>query len=225
MTTELTIADAGQLAIAYQCGLAVKIREKRPLAPQDIINYARIVSQIPINALTAFYQFHEDGSQAGEDEIFVFGSNLAGIHGAGAARAALEHYGAIFGQGKGLVGRSYAIATKDEKIETLPMKAVVAEIANFKAFAILNPDKKFFMTRVGCGLAGFTDEEIAPLFIGSPENVNFPANWGPWLGNGRRVEKYRMSMTDDVLRAWAADAELELERLNASVNLLGAGDD
>lgn len=93
------------------------------------------------------------------DEVFVFGSNLAGHHGGGAARAALNKFGAVWGQGVGLQGQSYAIPTMQGGVETI--KPYVDE---FIAFAKAHPELKFYVTRIGCGIAGFKDEEIAPLF-------------------------------------------------------------
>ena len=93
-----------------------------------------------------------------ENEIFVFGSNLAGAHGGGAARAALQKFGAIYGQGVGLQGQSYAIPTMQGGVETI--QPYVDEFINF---AIAHPELKFFVTRIGCGIAGFSDEDIAPL--------------------------------------------------------------
>lgn len=93
------------------------------------------------------------------NEVFVFGSNLAGRHGGGAARAALQRFGAIMGQGVGLQGQSYAIPTMQGGVETI--KPYVDE---FISFAKAHPELKFYVTRIGCGIAGFKDEEIAPLF-------------------------------------------------------------
>lgn len=116
--------------------------------------------------------------------IFVFGSNLAGIHGAGAARVALEKHGAILHEGHGPQGNSYAIPTKDEHIETLPLGAVKEHVKNFLAFAKMWLGKKTFqVTAIGCGLAGFKHEQIAPLFKGAPENCYFDTVWKEWLGN------------------------------------------
>jgi len=93
------------------------------------------------------------------NEIFVFGSNLGGWHGGGAARIALDKFGAVWGQGTGLQGRSYAIPTMQGGAATI--KPYVDE---FIAFARQHPEHKFLVTRVGCGIAGFRAEEIAPLF-------------------------------------------------------------
>jgi len=92
-------------------------------------------------------------------EIFVFGSNLAGSHGGGAARVAHYKFGAIMGQGVGLQGQSYAIPTMQGGVDTI--RPYVDE---FISFAKSHPELKFYVTRIGCGIAGFRDEEIAPLF-------------------------------------------------------------
>ena len=105
------------------------------------------------------------------NEIFVFGSNLAGAHGGGAARIALDCFGAVWGQGVGLQGQSYAIPTMQGGVETI--KPYVDE---FIDFARQHPELKFLVTRIGCGIAGFRDEEIAPLFTAAieVENVILP---------------------------------------------------
>ncbi|MBR4838197.1 MAG: hypothetical protein IK004_07155 [Bacteroidales bacterium] len=108
------------------------------------------------------------------DEIFVFGSNLAGAHGGGAARIAVEDFGAIWGQGVGLQGQSYAIPTMQGGVETI--KPYVAE---FVEFAKQHKELFFYVTRIGCGIAGFLDEEIAPLFKNALdlENVALPESF------------------------------------------------
>lgn len=94
-----------------------------------------------------------------KDEIFVFGSNLRGLHHGGAARIAHERFGAIMGQGVGLQGQSYAIPTMQGGVETI--KPYVDE---FIELAREWDQTTFLVTRIGCGIAGFTDEQIAPLF-------------------------------------------------------------
>lgn len=93
------------------------------------------------------------------DEVFVFGSNLAGMHGGGAAYVAFRKFGAVMGCGVGLRGQSYAIPTMQGGVETI--KPYVDE---FVAFAKDHPELFFYVTRIGCGIAGFRDREIAPLF-------------------------------------------------------------
>lgn len=108
------------------------------------------------------------------NEIFVFGSNLAGMHGGGAARLAYERFGAVWGQGVGLQGQSYAIPTMQGGVKTI--KPYVDE---FYRFAVKHPEYKFLVTRIGCGIAGFTPEDIAPLFISAIElnNVVLPKDF------------------------------------------------
>lgn len=109
--------------------------------------------------------------------IFVFGSNLAGRHGAGAAKAAMQHYGAVYGCGLGRRGRSYAIPTKDRALRTMPLERIAHYVQHFLAHAECEPGLVFVVTRVGCGLAGYTNEEIAVLFREAPENVILPPEW------------------------------------------------
>lgn len=110
------------------------------------------------------------------EKIFVFGSNLAGVHGAGAAKEALK-YGALPRQGVGFAGRTYAIPTKDEHLKTLPIPLIRGHVNVFLLIAASRPDLKFFVTRIGCGLAGYKDAEIAPLFAGAPPNCELPEGW------------------------------------------------
>ena len=107
-------------------------------------------------------------------EIFVFGSNLAGFHGAGSAAHALSHHGAKHGLGVGLCGNSYAIPTKDSKINVLPLKVIKLYVEQFLDFARDRDDLTFNIVAIGCGLAGFTPNEIAPLFSNAPKNCNLP---------------------------------------------------
>lgn len=94
------------------------------------------------------------------NEIFVFGSNLGGLHRGGAARIAHNRFGAIWGQGTGLQGQSYAIPTMQGGVET-----IAPYIDKFIEFASSHREYKFYVTRIGCGIAGFTPYEIAPLFV------------------------------------------------------------
>lgn len=99
------------------------------------------------------------------NEIFVFGSNLSGIHGASAAKIALNKFGAIFGQGVGIQGKSYAIPTKDVDVATpLDLNTIELHVIDFVLYAAEHLDQKFLVTEIGCGLAGFDVSEIAPLF-------------------------------------------------------------
>lgn len=113
--------------------------------------------------------------------IFVFGSNLAGIHGAGAARYAHQKLGAKWGVGVGPTGQCYALPTKNHRVQTLTLGSIAQHVDDFLEYAIQHPGVKFKVTRVGCGLAGFKDEEIAPLFADAPHNCLFDSAWKPWL--------------------------------------------
>lgn len=111
-------------------------------------------------------------------EIFVFGSNLRGIHGKGAALHALQNHGAIMGQGVGLQGDSYAIPTKLTPYKTLPLPLINMHVAKFIAFAMGSQDMQFNVTAIGCGLAGYKPFEIAPMFYYAYRldipNINLP---------------------------------------------------
>jgi hypothetical protein len=127
-------------------------------------------------------KFHKDGSapKAGSKAIFVFGSNLSGVHGAGAARYALQKHGAVYGNGKGLMGTSYAIPTKDKNIESMSLREIKPYVSKFVKFTKDNPEMEFFVTRIGCVLAGYTDIQMAPMFKGA-QNCSFAKEWKPFL--------------------------------------------
>lgn len=135
-------------------------------------------------------RFHPDGSFPVNGEVFVFGSNLAGRHGKGSALTAYERFGAKRGIGRGRQGQSYAIPTKDGRPGTPALSDPGAtralgdirdDILSFIAYAEHHPDESFFVVRLGCVLAGYTDADIAPLFATAPANCSFPDVWKPWL--------------------------------------------
>ena len=109
-----------------------------------------------------------------ENEIFVFGSNLAGMHGGGAARIACLHFGAVMGKGVGLQGQSYAIPTMQGGVETIR-----PYVNDFLDFAKHHPEMQFLVTPIGCGIAGFEAEDIAPLFEEAKqiENISLPESF------------------------------------------------
>ena len=108
------------------------------------------------------------------DEIFVFGSNLEGMHGGGAAWFAFRKFGAVMGCGVGLRGQSYAIPTMQGGVETIK-----PYVDDFISFARSHPELYFYVTRIGCGIAGFRDKEIAPLFkeAAGVENICLPKSF------------------------------------------------
>jgi|HubBroStandDraft_3_1064219.scaffolds.fasta_scaffold253542_2 hypothetical protein len=112
--------------------------------------------------------------------IFVFGANEKGMHGGGAARAAVLHHGAIMGIGYGLQGESFGIPTM------AGFEDAKENIDRFLEYARNHPTLEFQVTRIGCGIAGFKDEEIAPLFIAAPDNCLFDEAWKPFLGGDKR---------------------------------------
>jgi hypothetical protein len=113
-----------------------------------------------------------------ENEIFVFGSNLSGHHGGGAARVAYEKFGAIWGIGVGIQGQSYGIPTMQG-----PVSTIKPYVEKFAVFAHEHPELKFLVTRIGCGIAGFTVQEIAPLFscCKTLQNVYLPEDFIHYL--------------------------------------------
>lgn len=108
-------------------------------------------------------------------EVFVFGSNAQGAHGAGAARLAHERFGAQWGQGNGMQGQSYAIDT----MSGLPV--LQRKVAAFLTFAAAHPELEFLVTEIGCGIAGFTPAEVAPAFRGASANVALPERFAAEL--------------------------------------------
>ena len=136
------------------------------------------------------YTYHVDGTLPENGEVFVFGSNLAGIHGAGAAKVAAAKFEMPYGIGKGWVHpfKAYAIPTKDIKVDTIPLQEIAMYVEEFVKLTndpfILN--NGWFVTRVGCGLAGYSDSQIAPMFKGA-RNCSFAETWKPYLENENGV--------------------------------------
>lgn len=125
---------------------------------------------------------HRDGTlPTNPDAVFVFGSNTMGKHIGGAAKVAAEKFGARDGICAGAWGFSYAIPTLDEYFNQLSLETIAGWVRDFLAVAAVEPDTEFFVTRIGCGIAGFADAEIAPLFKDAPTNCNFPEEWTPYV--------------------------------------------
>jgi hypothetical protein len=114
--------------------------------------------------------------------IFVFGSNTGGRHGKGAAYTALKSHGAIYGQGQGIQGESYALPTCDKNFRPLPLIAIQFNVERFLGYAMGDSKLKYKVTRIGCGLGGYQDKDIAPMFKHAPQNVFFDEQWRPYLG-------------------------------------------
>jgi len=110
-------------------------------------------------------------------KVFVFGSNLAGRHGKSAALFAKLHKGAVYGCGEGRTGDAYALPTKDRALRPRRLIDIKISVDTFIEHAKLNPHETFQVTKVGCGLAGFRESEIAPLFAGAPANCELPLGW------------------------------------------------
>ena|SRR5208337_5019742 len=123
--------------------------------------------------------YHADGTLPSPDQpfVWVFGSNLAGFHGGGAARVACERFGAQRGVGIGRTGNAYALPTIDRYGNRLSVAQIAEHVAAFLDYAREHTNEQFWVTRVGCGIAGNADEEIAPLFAEAPPNCSLPDTW------------------------------------------------
>lgn len=162
-----------------------------------------------------------DGGQA-DDPVFVFGSNFAGNHGRAAALFARQWRGAVVGIGHGHTGNAYGIPTKDEHLKVLPLAEIRAGVTEFLAYARGNPETSFEVTRVGCGLAGYKDVQIAPMFAGAPPNVALPHRWRVLLGEvvpPHVIVAGSRSFTDQARLDEALDKILS--RMNAPVIISG----
>lgn len=109
------------------------------------------------------------------NEVFVFGSNAGGIHGGGAARTAFDKFGAVWGEGRGHHGQTYAINSMSG-LDTLTREA-----HEFIAYAVAHPELTFLLTPIGCGIAGYAPETVAPAFRNLPANVTVPTSFVPYL--------------------------------------------
>lgn len=139
------------------------------------------------------------------DEIFVFGSNLSGKHLGGAAKVALQKFGAIMGKGVGLQGNSYAIPTMQGGIDTI--KPYVDE---FIDFANNHRNLHFYVTRIGCGIAGFKEDDIAPLFMRALliDNISLPQSFFHIITS--QPDVWRMVIEDEV-KTFVSEILLESE--------------
>lgn len=127
-------------------------------------------------------------------EVFVFGSNASGAHGGGAARQAYDSFGAVWGQAEGLQGRSYGIDSMSG------LTVLEAQARRFLDFAVRHPELRFLLTEVGCGIAGYVPEQVAPLFRGAPANVVVPDAFLAVLRSSAVLRTERLE-----LRPWTLD--------------------
>lgn len=111
------------------------------------------------------------------NEIFVFGSDLAGRHGAGAALQAAQQFGAEYGVGEGITGQCYAFPTLDRRLEKIPRRWLEESRDMLFKTCLVNPEKQFLLTKVGCGLAGFPETTMRALFADPPVNLILPEDW------------------------------------------------
>lgn len=122
-------------------------------------------------------------SELGPDDVFTFGSNSEGVHGKGAAKLAKERFGAVVGKGFGHYGQSYAIPTRefgnDGKLFTLSLDDIAFNVRRFLSYAKICPELTFYVTKIGCGLAGYRVDQIAPMFAPARTmpNVVLPAEF------------------------------------------------
>lgn len=128
------------------------------------------------------------------DMVMVFGSNLAGRHGRGAAKDAAQYAGAEMGVGEGPTGKAYALPTKDKALYVRDLSSIGSSVRRFLAYAAEMPHQTFMLTRIGCGLAGYTDQQMAPMFAAAPSNVRLPGLWLRQLG---RLERARVIVTGE----------------------------
>lgn len=123
-------------------------------------------------------RFHTDGSLPKHGQVFVFGSNLSGLHAGGAAAAAHKLHGAVWGVGEGRTGNAYAIPTVSANFGGPLLLADIRRAVDiFLHHAATHPEDVFFVTRVGCGIAGHKDADIAPMFRDAPLNCSLPDTW------------------------------------------------
>lgn len=129
------------------------------------------------------YNYHNETviTQLPDDQVFVFGSNLAGLHRGGAARTAKDHFGALQGVGRGWSGQSFAIPTLNEHFQPMPLSQIAHYIDDFKIYTKNHPLQTYFVTSIGCGGAGYQPEDIAPLFAGISPNVILPIRFQHYL--------------------------------------------
>ncbi|WP_082952546.1 A1S_2505 family phage non-structural protein [Mycolicibacter sinensis] len=176
--------DAGGAALATTVGLSASARptlsEVVAIAVNAIENLPRGVRLDALNQIQRRVMDSLTGSRIerlAPHEVFVFGSNAHGMHDGGAARDAFQKFGAVWGEGHGHHGQSYAIDTMSG------FATLAAEVDTFLDYARAHPELRFQVTPIGTGIAGYRIDQIAPLFADRPENVVLPVEFSSWLEN------------------------------------------
>lgn len=166
------------------------------------------------------YQYHDESiiKSLAEDTVFVFGSNMAGTHQGGAAKTAHLHFGAMKGVGRGWSGQSFAIPTMNEHLQQMPLSQIQHYIDDFKIYTKNHPKLKYFITSVGCGVAGYKVEEIAPMFKGISRNVIFPQSFRPF------VERTLPKLTQKLLHSLINDHVIFSADLDQAIQALDLTD-
>ena len=166
------------------------------------------------------YQYHDESiiKYLPEDTVFVFGSNMAGTHQGGAAKTALLNFGAMKGVGRGWSGQSFAIPTMNEHLQQMPLSQIQHYIDDFKIYTKNHPKTKYFITAVGCGVAGYTVEEIAPMFKGISHNVILPVSFRAF------VEKTLPKLTQHLVQSFIHDDIIFSDDLTQAIAQLDLSD-
>lgn len=166
------------------------------------------------------YQYHHENiiKTLAEDSIFVFGSNLAGLHQEGAAKIALDHFGALAQVGRGWAGQSFAIPTMNEHLQQMPLSQIQHYVDDFKTYSQNHPQKTYFITAIGCGAAGYKVEEIAPMFKGISSNVILPISFLPFVENplAKLTQKFLQTFfRPDIILAQSSHTLIDVLALSA----------
>lgn len=166
------------------------------------------------------YKYHNESiiKALPENTVFVFGSDMIGQHADGAAKTAVAHFGALNGVGRGWSGQSYAIPTMNEHFQQMPLSQIQHYIDDFKIYTKNHPKIQYFITSLGCGIAGYKIEEIAPMFRGISHNVIFPQSFRAF------VEKPLPKLTDTFLHTLFRDAVILPDESEALIHALDISD-
>jgi hypothetical protein len=154
-------------------------------SPNVVVNPGRPaaerVREDAVENILGNMRYHQDRTLPEGPAVWVFGSNLFGAHHGGAAKVALEKFGAKEGVCRGVTGKAYAIPTADRSGNPISLKLIDQSVVKFIEYANATPNVEFFVTRVGCGIVGYKDKDIGPMFQAAPANRNLPEEWGGLL--------------------------------------------